>query len=41
MCPPTGLSKVKSPSAVMRVLSGKELMFARHANRTIRADLKR
>jgi hypothetical protein len=37
---PTVLSKVKSPNAVMRVLSGKGLMFARHADETTRADLK-
>jgi hypothetical protein len=37
----TVLSKLKSPTALMRVLSAKELMFARHANRTARADLKR
>jgi hypothetical protein len=37
----TVLGEVKSPSAVLRMLSGKELMFARHANMTTRADLKR
>jgi len=37
----TVLSNVKSPTAVMRVFSGKELMFSRHANGATRADLKR